>query len=81
MRWLGHHAESGQEEGMLQQVRGGAEQNVRELGHTGSQMVQSGQQFGSQTIGATKRHMAESESRSSKGTSIGPDQDDDTPPQ
>jgi defect-in-organelle-trafficking protein DotA len=80
MRWIGHHPESTPEEGMLQQIRGNVDHNMRELGQAGSQLVQSGQQSVVQNSRAINRQLADNKDRIAKGTSVTPNTDN-TPPQ
>lgn len=80
MRWIGHHPENTPEEGMLHQIRGQVDSNMREIGHAGSQMSQAGHQVTTAAMGALDKNYEANKANRAKGTTITPNTDN-TPPQ
>ena len=80
MRWIGHHAENTPEEGMLHQIRGNIDSNMREVGNAGSQIAQSQYQSNSQSAKSISRQHSANKDGLAKGTKVTPNTDN-TPPQ
>ncbi|BBB15603.1 Dot/Icm secretion system protein DotA [Candidatus Rickettsiella viridis] len=72
MRWIGAQAENTPEEGMLNQIRGSVDSNMREIGQAGSQAVQSGMQQGVSDMRSIGKQMQANKANKDKGTTVSP---------